>query len=238
MSQISLFLDTKDSIYTTPADALFNIKTQGKDLSFNKIALKSVVFVNGRTNINNTNQTLVFQEDGVDSDITSTLTAAQYTATELATEIKVQMDADGANTYTVTYNSSTFKFLISTSGTSVKLISSNALYTLGFSTADTAFASSLTSDLVVRLDGTQYLQLCSSIHSTNISSSNWSNVWHRIPVSVAVGELVVYEVNTLSFAILGQDAFKNLSIRLFDDQNKLFINPANCNLTYEFILST
>ncbi|MBW2638381.1 MAG: hypothetical protein JRC86_12885, partial [Deltaproteobacteria bacterium] len=55
-----------------------------------------------------------FDEGG--AELTATLTKADYNGQTLATEIKSQLDAAGALTYTVTYSESTCKFTIAASG--------------------------------------------------------------------------------------------------------------------------
>lgn len=61
--------------------------------------------------INDRNNKLDFIEIGT-TELTATLTKGSYTPSELATEVKTQLDVAGANTYTVTYNSITKKFRI------------------------------------------------------------------------------------------------------------------------------
>lgn len=102
--------------------------------------------------IDSSNNKIDFKETGGGGEITSTLTSGTYTADELATEIKTQMDADtlNARTYTVTYNSSTGKFTITGSvyldilfstGTNA---SSSCRDVIGFGTADFTGATTYT----------------------------------------------------------------------------------------------
>jgi hypothetical protein len=84
------------------------------------------------------------------------LDAGTYTAATLATEIKTQMDAAGANVYTVTYNPRTGKFEIETDSTSIQLLwdSGDSSYKtpaaiLGWEEDDTTAANPQTSDFGV-----------------------------------------------------------------------------------------
>jgi len=102
------------------------------------------------------NDRIDFNEDGVSSEINAQLDAGSYTANELATEIKTQMDLIGGATFTVTYNSRTGKFKVETDSTSVQFVFDSGTYAyrsaaslIGFNEDDTAFASELESDFGV-----------------------------------------------------------------------------------------
>jgi len=60
------------------------------------------------------NDAIDFDEGG--AEINATLTAGTYTADTLCTEIKTQLDAGGALTYTVDYDDANNKFVISATG--------------------------------------------------------------------------------------------------------------------------
>lgn len=66
--------------------------------------------------IDGTNDRIDFVEEDGGSELTADLTGGIYTASSLASHIATQLDAAGANTYTVTYNYITSKFTISTDG--------------------------------------------------------------------------------------------------------------------------
>lgn len=237
MVQSFLFINSSDTfLSSTPHDIQVQLNLDASWKKYNKLALKKVSFMNGRYNIHSGNKTIVFQEDGTASDLTATLTEQNYTAAQLATEIASKMTTASANTITCSYDSQTFKFTISTDGTSLKLTSgTTCLKELGF-TAQTSFTNtSITSDLVVRLDGTQYVDVISnSLHSIN-KSTNDRSILARIPVQAAVGELVVWEANELVFHDFSSDQVQSLNMRLQDDQGNSFTLPANCSVQYTFV---
>lgn len=70
--------------------------------------------------IDSSNNKIDFKENS-GTELTATITAGVYTPTTLCTEIKTQMEAAGAATYTITFDSLTRKFLISMDGTSLQL---------------------------------------------------------------------------------------------------------------------
>lgn len=101
--------------------------------------------VNGKIN---------FNEGG--AELTATITAGTYNGQTLAAEIKTQLEAAGALTYTVTYDEATAKFTIAATGNFAllwntgtnKAIDASGL--LGFSdAADDTGADTYTSDVMV-----------------------------------------------------------------------------------------
>lgn len=77
--------------------------------------------------IDATNNTITFYENSVSTTLTATLTTGTYSAASLATEIETQLEAAGANTYTVTYDLINFKFIIDLdTGTNFGITGGNA----------------------------------------------------------------------------------------------------------------
>lgn len=93
--------------------------------------------------IDSTNNALIFNEGG--SDLTATITSGNYTLSSLAAEIKTQMDAAGANTYTVTVSADN-EITISATG-SFKLVECELLSQLSFE-IDGIASTSVQSDVV------------------------------------------------------------------------------------------
>ena len=240
MSSISskyLYLHTKDSINPNePSIASWSMPEIFKVSATNRLTLVGATFANAVYPVNSNNNVIVFQEDSVAVSFTATLTAGIYTGSSLATELKTALDASvgSANTYTVTFSSATLKLSISTSGTNMKFISGSGLRIIGFEAL--GFIVAPVASFPVRLDGTQFVDLVSSIDSSNISTSG-RNILARIPISVSAGSLVVYE-NPLDVGISFEP--KNISsieIRLSDDMGNLWSLPANCPVNYTFICS-
>lgn len=101
--------------------------------------ISSDLGIDGNIVITTANQKLNFDEGG--AELTATITAATYTPTTLCTEIKTQLDAAGALTYTVTYSGKVFR-ISSTAGTLNLLCSTgtdvgNGIWsTIGFAATD------------------------------------------------------------------------------------------------------
>lgn len=97
-------------------------------------------------------------EETIANELTATLAAGTYGADELCTQIKTQLDAAGASTYTVTYSDATNKFTLASNraggGGTFKILwltgtntATSAGPTIGFDiTADDADAASHTAD--------------------------------------------------------------------------------------------
>lgn len=105
--------------------------------------------------INSENNKLDFEETSA-SELTATLTGGAYTPSELATEIKTQLDVAGASTYTVTYSDQLGKYTLASDlaggGNTFKLLAQSgtnfaqsAYQTIGFDIEDQATAASHTS---------------------------------------------------------------------------------------------
>lgn len=238
MSSTLLILDTDDSYTNQPDNAGFNLTQYSEGNFFSKIALKSVTLPNLVYPVNSNNNTIVFEEDGVGTDFTCTITAGSYTASELATEIKTVMDASaGANTYTVTYDSNTYKFTFTTSGTSLRFTSdTTADKVMGLDTSVTTFAASITSSYPVRLDGSQYLDIICSLPSSNITSSS-KPIFQRIPLTASYGEVLFWESQTPMYIPFRSNNIISLDIRLIDDAGNAFTMPTNSSIQYTFMLS-
>jgi hypothetical protein len=238
MSSISsnyLYLNTKDAINPNePSIASWSMPEIFKISATNRISLIGASFANAVYPVNSNNNSIVFQEDNTAVNIAATLTPGIYTGSSLATELKAALEANGANTYTITYSSATLKLSIATSGTNIKFVSGSALRVIGFEAL--GFISAPTGSFPVRLDGSQYIDLISSIDSANISTSG-RNILARIPIGVSVGSLVVYE-NPLDVGIsFDPKNISSIDIRLSDDQGNLWLLPSNCQANYTFICS-
>lgn len=63
-----------------------------------------------------TNNKIDFKESALGSELTATITAGTYTSTTLATELKTQLEAIGAETYTVSFSQTTGLWTVTSSG--------------------------------------------------------------------------------------------------------------------------
>ncbi len=97
-----------------------------------------------------------FKESGGGAELHATVTAGTYTPDTLETEIKTQLEAAGAETYTVTFSTSTGLWTISTGGAYLSILWSTGVNTatsigsiIGFdTTADDTGATSYTGSTI------------------------------------------------------------------------------------------
>ena len=232
----TIILDTSDSYTNEPYNASWNLTNYTPGSSRDSaISLQSIILPNLVYPVNSNNNTVVFSEDGAGS-FTATLTPGSYTSSEFISELKTQLDAAGANIYTVLYDSTTYKITITTSGTSVQILeASTSLKVLGFPSTGSADASSITSSYPIRLDGSQYIDIITSLPSGNIVSDN-RPVFARIPLAVAYGELLFHEFEVKQSLPLRHDSIITLDMRLTDDEGNSFELPINANVQYTFYI--
>lgn len=140
-----------------------------------------------------------------------TITAGNYTTSSLSAELKTKIDAlITPDTCTVVFSFNTLKFTIDSSiaiqigsPTSTVLAAdslSTAAIALGFretSPSDT----SVTSDSVVKINGPNYLSLCSSLltkpiyNKTVYANNTYNNVLLTFPVNTSPGGIIILEPN-------------------------------------------
>ena len=120
--------------------------------------LTDFVMNNSLYNVNNNNNKIYFAEGG---SLTATLTNGYYTRNDLASEIKTQMDATGAETYTVSYNNITGKYTFSATGNFNFEFATNTTNSsrklLGFNEEDTVSNTQITSSNIVDLSSYKFI---------------------------------------------------------------------------------
>lgn len=241
----SLYLNSKDSINsTTPHLAQWVVPT----LDLNQIVqygvrVKSVAFNNARYTVHAGNNQINFTEfDGTSNTDTYTITLTNqcYTGSQLATEIASKMTtastADQTFTYSGSYDSQTKKITITlTNGLpnvfKFNSVSNDAYRLAGFTDADIASqtnAVSQTSDTMVDLAGTKYIDVLSrSLSTANISSSTTGSILCRVPMTTDIGSVIYYINQDPSVLTLRNDNLENIDIELRDDEGSLFVLDAN-----------
>jgi hypothetical protein len=79
--------------------------------------------------ISTSNNKIDFKESSGGSELTATLTSGNYTVSQLETEIKDELEAVGADTYTVSYSEQTGLWTISSNGSFLSLLFSSGTNT-------------------------------------------------------------------------------------------------------------
>lgn len=234
-------LDTRDSSApSTPYDCSFplNLKFQSDFRNF--VSLESMKFINSVYPINSTNNTFVFRENSGVVDFTATVSAGSYTGTDMASALQTAMNASGAaNTYTVTFSSTTYKITISANGVNTFNIqsSSTILAKIGFASTST-FSNSKTGSYLVRLDGTSYIDIVTSLPVTTFCSNYSRQVLKRVYFNQPFGSIIVYEDSQADALPLRTSELSLLDIQIFDDTGALWAIPQECPVQLTFRFST
>lgn len=242
-----IYLDSDYSIYktpdTSPADLIFTLENAvSYDFDVYALSLLEVsapnlepIFMVG------VNDTFKFNENSNTVNIfTATLTEGFYTGTTLATELQTRMNGSGcANTYTVSYNTNTLKLTISTilPNTFRILSSSTCLPELGFNSYTTTFTTSKTSDFVVNLIGSRYVDIRINHQTGSVVSgpSERGNIICRMAWDVPKGGVQNYQAQVPVEHLVKRSSLGRIEITLYNDRG-LKLNLPN-NHKYTFMLS-
>jgi hypothetical protein len=241
-NQSYLFVSSKDKISGTPADftVFINPNNHIRDHQVS-LSLKRFILLNLQYGVNTTNNTLVFEENGSGTDLTTTITPGVYDSTTFATVLKTALDLVGANTYTVTYNDTTKKYTIAADGINTfKLVSGSINQVIGWpSTGMSAFVNSETGSYPINLAGTDYIDVYSNLGNQNLKSGNnlRGYLLARIPVEVGYGSMIVANTeHDATFNIINPQSLQELRIQLYDDKNELMDLPDNCTVSMKFLV--
>lgn len=197
--EFTIVVDSRDrnhDLYSAPNDYKINLKHDFYDVF--TIELLTAEIPKSNYVINSNNNKFYFQE--LNSQVsggtyyTATITPGNYTASELVTQLKNALDAAGAATYTVTLNTTTNKYTITsdlagvdvfnvinagdsenygTQGTQTRTtyIQGTIAPVIGFNRTDKTGSSNYTSDNQYDLSGEKYI-LLSIDEIENIESIN------------------------------------------------------------------
>lgn len=237
-----IFINSSDRQDLNSSNTDFNLFLSGYDYSRGtvSVSVENVMFHRTQYIVRSVNNTLVWQENGVGTDITSTLTAGVYTADEIATEVQTQMNADTSNAYvyTVTYNDNTKKLEISTPIPDTFAITANStcLDILGFTGDETSFDSSKVANSPINLGGELYVDLeLRGFSNANIltrGGPGTNSIFARVPLNVSYGGFVNYNPpNKNDFTIVDGEQLNSIYVRLLNPDGTKYELPDNQNLS-------
>jgi hypothetical protein len=230
-----LFLNTDDSQFTQNAsDALFELDSNVfGDLTNFSLSLQSAELANTVYPINRFYNKIYFKENA-GATLTASLDFNNYTGTEFASEVQTKLNSVGTLSYTVAYDNQSKKLSISTTiGNTFQLVEgTNDVYReMGYA-VPTADSISLISDYPVRLDGSAWVDILSSVGHMNYSSNGRDNVLSRVPLNVPFGNVIFYENESDDFLRTLSSDISTLELRMVDDRNNPFELPNNSPVGY------
>lgn len=229
-----VFINSEDRSYkssTSPSNFSIQINSTLADAPRSSLSVESITFFNLEYGVNSTNNTLTFRENSDDgTDYSVTITPGNYSATEFVTVLKNAMDAIGANTYTVSYSSTTGKINITVLlPDTFKLVSGSMLTNVLGYEAMTSFLATKTADYPINLAGTSYVDVTLGLANRNIVSGiGQYRPFIRIPVSVGFGSLVEFTNSSDSDeSIIATDDLDEFNIVMYNDKRQVFDLPRN-----------
>ena len=251
ISKIRILVDSKNITHTTTSHDTSNYTVQlnGNDTTnstagfgnYNNVIgfrLIKAIVANSFYRVNDNNNIINFMHGG--SLHTATLTPGAYTFSELATEIKNQMNtAVSLSIFTIISDSATLKYTITSSSGGFYFQKSNSWRLLGlFNMDESADAADTTRVLPNVVDHSIHFvdlvipEIPYIACKHNMSSKH---IIDRIPLDKPAGDMVSY-INT-------SDSFMNyfypinlskLTIQLYEDTNNDFYDCQNADNSFEF----
>lgn len=170
--------------------------------------------------VNEFYNTISFTENDVTTH-TVTLTSNNYSGSTLAVHLQSVMNNASALAYTVSYDTDSKKLVIIPSSGVFKWnsnITNSAYEILGVTTFNVNSAS-YTSDVPIRLSGTNYIDIISSDFQTDSTSSTHNtNLVARIPMYHNFGGIIFYEPQLHHpMQVQNSTGMMNISLELRDD---------------------
>lgn len=227
---LNIVINSREKTFGNASD--FEIQTNLNNLTLNtgfRLNLKSFTMPFLEYPINSKNNSLVFQENGSASNLVATFTAGSYSSADIISSLTAALQSSGSNTYTITFNNSTKKLTIASSGT-IKIISGGLLYPIGFS-AGSLFSASVTGTYPVRLSGSDWIDIYSNLITNNyvVGPKQKGSLLARVPTNLLYGDLIDYvSYDTFFFEVTNDESILNLNIQLYDEFGALMELPANC----------
>lgn len=240
-----IYLDTRNAVGDNNYDTRWDIRNPRLNVldSF-KISVRSIEFPNTVYPTNEYNNVVEVTEDGVNA-WTISLTENVYTGSTFATALASSLnDVDVSNpltgTYTVTYDSTSKKFTItSTVAFTFVLVSNSAYDSMGLSTSDfSSYATTWTSSYPAILSGTQYVDVITNISNLSYNSKNSGHIICRVPVNVSFGNTVFYKNDFNDNLVTSTLHLDEVSLKLKDDNNNPFKLPDNAYLSLVLNIET
>jgi len=245
--------DRDSGLIETPKFCLSHqIKFSQKPSKSYYLRLENTMIPKTFYDIDSTNNTLLTNADG-DGNITSTIPEGNYTITELMAEIETQLDADTAETWTLTYDDITNKITINAvwgGSTTVSLVfdtianGSTLNDPLGIGKtsnglSDSSLAIPNTTDTeatyTVDLDTKSYINV-----ETNISSANYydknsqKHIGAIVPITVDRNEKQYFENTDGHLTLLNNKGpLSCISFKLKDENDvAIDLNGAEWSTTF------
>lgn len=248
VDKIEVIVDSGDRLnYPTSSSADFSITVAGLySKGYRNVQLDYVKIPNTIYTINSNNNVLSWTSSATGA-IQTTFTTGFYSASELATEVQTQLQADkysGDGNFTVTYNSATGKYTVQNASTIFSLDFQESASTsdelLGFPIgyASATGATGYISSYVAELNPVRTISIETNLPLANSqfnSNGQNLNILTTLPVNVNSGSYLTQIYDPLKVFKMEGDIPNTLHFRLFDQEARIIdLNGANWNMGLSF----
>lgn len=234
-----VYINSKDRTYISANPSSFEIElNQSDSLDYQNsiISIQSITFANLNYPINIYNNVIVFQENGINTDLTATIPQGIYDASTFCTQLSLALGNPGVESYTCSISSTTGLLSISSTGT-LKIKDCSGLKVIGFE-AMIVFSNSALGNYPVNLAGSNYVDIV--IHNfytrSTKTGTNIGEVFCRIPLNKPFGNVITWQNTTDDNQQVSMNV-NNLRFELFDEWERPFILPNNANISIQMKIS-
>jgi hypothetical protein len=241
-----LFIDTSQKTYGSNTSSSFFLEDNiiNEYSSFN-VQLNKCAIVHSQYPTNSNNNTLVFYENNNDvASATITIPEGTYTGATYASTLATLLTTESlatlnGYTYTVTYDSVTFKITISAGANVFRIDSASTCeLQLGLSTYEVSHVTTQTMASTVQLAGTKYVDVTISFNTDNIGGIYNYNVLERIHIIAGFGGYIFFENNSHQVVHrVRSNELNNIKIELRDDLGNVFEEQVNAYNSYTLLLT-
>lgn len=245
INNFHLYLDTRNCITNSnPNSCNFRIDLGTQRSRVSQISLVKCSFANLYAPINSTVGNIFAWNNGV-ANFTVTVPAGIYTGTTFASTLQTLMQAAGDVNFatgTVTYSDVTLKLTFTPNAGNITILSPTTYplnYLAGFSAATTA-AATATSDIPVRLDGPEYVDVRVNFIEGGRSYHDLvpsSRVMARIYITEPYGNIIFYAPNIEEKLRINAYLINDIHIDLINPDGTPYTLPENAHVNYTFLLT-
>lgn len=244
MSSHYIFINSKDRIFGSNTDftvSLGDYDTQpGATLA---ISLEGAILPNMKYPISG--YSLVFYENSVATPLTAVLTDGFYDDNDFIAMLKTQMEAVGANTYTITFDANTYKLnilanLLNTVQLRFEQSTTGLNKVLGFAEGASSDFTSLDSDYPIDLSGTPYLDIDLEGLSNNnmITSFISSSIIGRVQLTVPFGGIQYYQSQESDdYSTIDGRYIHRMRVRVLDKDGEVWAIPETFDTVFTLRIS-
>lgn len=219
---------TNDVLEWNIVDSELAMFTEG----YYKIWVSSAQFPNLVYPINEYNNVFNIQI-GINPTSSIIITPNNYTGTTIATYLQTQLNALSLGTFSVTFDSTSYKIGIVNStneGFKFMTVDKSIYSNLGI-VVDNIIYTTYVTPYPVNLRGTQIVDLITNLQTNVYSTTQVSNFLDRIPITSAFGEVNTYFNYNSTSPVMRMTSLNYIQICFRDASGKPYVLPPNAIIT-------